>query len=143
MENEELKRQAIAILDFVSAKDAVIGKAWTGDASSIESVDSKSIRIMKLEVEYRKREIRKERRPVSKPRDAKPDPGTIDEWCYCPEWLALDGWGDESEWKEVCAYWERCTDCSGTGRHECSSCSGTGRRTCPECGGDGKVEVSV
>ena len=140
MENEELKRLAVAILDSVSAKDARLGRAWTGDASSVESVETKSIRIMRLEVEYRKREIRKERTPASEPWEVKSEPDSIDAWCDHPEWLALDGWGDESEWKEICTYWEKCSDCNGTGRHECSSCSGTGRRTCPSCDGDGKVE---
>ena len=143
MENIELKRQAIEILNKAARKDSRLGTAWTGNAASIESVVAKSIRIMRMEVDYRKRKMRKERTPAGEPWVVKSEPASIDEWHNHPEWLPLDGWGDESEWKEICDYWEKCSDCNGAGGNECSSCRGTGRRTCPNCDGDGKISVNA
>ena len=138
MENEELKQQAIEILNAQAKKDSRLRTAWTGNAESIKSVDLKSVRLMQLEVEYRKREKRSDSHPASRPDGAQDEPDRIDEWKCHPEWLSVD-WTKESDWEDVCEYWTKCIECNGVGADKCYVCHGKGHLTCPHCDGNGKA----
>ena len=138
MENEELKQQAIEILNAQAKKNSNLRIAWTGDAESIKSAEIKNIRLFRLEVDCRKREYRREKTPASEPWSPKSEPWSIDKWEYFPNWMRISGW-DESDWEKADEFWEKCSDCDGRGKMDCSTCGGGGKRTCPRCGGDGKI----
>ena len=138
MENDELKKQVLEILNAQAKNDSKLSNVWTGKAESIETVDLKSVRLMKLEVEDRKREKRSESSPASRPEDAQDTPERIDEWKCHPKWLPV-GWANESDWEDVCEYWTKCIECNGAGADMCFACHGKGLLTCPHCDGNGKV----
>ena len=138
MEDEQLKQQVIEILNAQAKKDSKLRTAWTGNAETIASVDLKSVRLMQLEVEYRKREKRSDSNAASRPDGAQDAPDRIDEWDCHPEWLSV-GWADESDWEDVCEYWAKCIECNGAGADKCHACHGKGFLVCPHCGGNGKT----
>lgn len=138
MEHEVLLDKVKEIVDAQSVRDKHLREAWTGDVGAISSVEVKTIRILKLAVEYRKRELRKEKSPASEPWEAKSEPSGFDKWKCVPDWLDVAYWCDDSSsWKDVGEYWEKCSECDGSGDSECPSCGGSGRRTCPRCDGAG------
>jgi hypothetical protein len=135
---EELMDRTMAIINACANKDEKLNQAWTGDISTVKSAEIKSIRIMRLEVDCRKREHRTEKSPASKPWSPKSVPWSIYEWNYLPEWQEMTGW-DESDWVNAESFWEKCDDCGGDGRAVCGRCRGFGKHTCSTCGGDGLI----
>ena len=138
MEHEELKQQVIEILNAQVKKDSKLHTAWTGNAESIKSAEIKNICLLRLEVDCRMREYRREKTPASEPWSPKSEKGSIDKWGYFPNWMRISG-RDESDWEKADEFWEKCSDCDGCGKMECSMCGGSGKRTCPRCGGNGKI----
>ena len=135
---EELMDRTMAIINACANKDEKLNQAWTGDISMVKSAEIKSIRIMRLEVDCRKREHRTEKNPASKPWSPKSVPWSIYEWNYLSEWQEMTGW-DESDWVNAESFWEKCDDCGGDGRAVCGRCRGYGKHTCSTCGGDGLI----
>ena len=132
MENEELKQLAIEILNAQAKKDSKLRTAWTGNAESIKSAEIKNIRLLRLEVDCRKREYRREKTPASEPWSPKSEPWSIDKWEYFPNWMQISD-QDESNWEKADEFWEECDDCDGSGSVKCARCSGRGKDLCPEC----------
>ncbi len=138
MEHEALLKKVEEIMDKQKDHDTNLQNVWTGDVGTITSAEVKSIRILELSVEYRKRELRKEKSPASKTWEAKSEPSSFDKWKCVPDWLNVSyGWDDSSGWKDVGEYWDKCSECDGSGDSECSSCGGSGGRICPRCNGTG------
>ena len=135
---EELMNRTVGIINSCANKDAQLSQAWTGDVSTVKSAEIKSIRILRIEVDCRKREHRTEKNPASEPWSPKSVPWSVNEWNYLPEWQEITGW-DESDWVKAETFREKCDDCGGDGRTECTRCHGRGKRSCPTCGGDGFI----
>lgn len=128
MENEELKQLAIEILNTQAKKDSMLRTAWTGNAESIKLAEVKNIRLLRLEVDCRVREYRREKTPASEPWSPKSEPWSIDKWGYFPNWMQISG-ENESDWEKADEFWEKCSDCDGRGKMECSICGGSGTIT--------------
>ena len=133
--NGKLIDRIVGIMDEYAKKDGKLRQAWTGDAASIASAEIKTIRIMRLEAEYRKREHRTKKNPASEPWSPKAEPWVINDWDYLKDWREITGW-DESDWEKAEEFWGKCDECGGEGKIECSRCDGTGRNICPACCGD-------
>lgn len=131
--DETLKQRVIEVLNSRSEKDENVRCAWTG-GSDIVILGVENVTRMKVSIQTRRRESRKERNPASKPWSPKSEPSSIDLW---KDYLA-DDWAGYS-WEHVDDFWEECSECHNHPSSDCPECNGHGRKTCAKCGGDGQI----
>lgn len=134
MRESELIEQVAEILAEQAKVDSAVRKVWTGDPATLSEPKLCQLRCLKVTIEVRKRESKKEKIAASEPWSKKSEPWSINLW---RDYMS-DDWAG-ADWHHVDDFWEECSECHNHPKHTCSSCGGSGRKTCPKCDGDGQI----